>query len=75
MAVDGTRYFRVAGNDLVYLKFILEAYEGLATMSTVDQKRGIVKVSYGAWAAEDVAGLLGSLAGEISLVELEESSA
>ncbi|WP_191965578.1 DUF4911 domain-containing protein [Oryzomonas sagensis] len=39
------RYFRVKHRDMVYLKFILEAYEGMNTMSTVDNVAGIIRIA------------------------------
>ena len=38
------RYFKVAHRDMVFLKFILEAYEGMNVMSTVDNKAGIIRI-------------------------------
>jgi shikimate 5-dehydrogenase len=64
------RYFQLAGRDMVYMKFILEAYEGMCTMSTIDGKRGIVQVNYTLPWAEDVARLMEALAGEITIVEV-----
>jgi len=66
------RYFQLASRDLVYMKFILEAYEGLCTMSTVDGKRGIVKVNYPLPFAEDVHDLMQALMGEIAVCEVTE---
>ena len=66
------RYFQLASRDLVYMKFILEAYEGLCTMSTVDGKRGIVRVSYQRPLAGDVAALLDALSAEIAVTEVTE---
>jgi hypothetical protein len=65
-------YYQLASRDLVYMKFILEAYEGLSTMSTVDAKRGIVKVSYPIPFAEDVRNLMAALATEIAVTEVNE---
>ena len=67
-----SRYFQLASRDLVYMKFILEAYEGLSTMSTVDGKRGIVRVSYPLPFAGDVAALLDALGAEIAVTEVTE---
>lgn len=73
------RFFRVARRDLVFLKFILEAYEGLSTMSTADRKEGIVRISFSEWGREDLGSLLDSLASEIGILEvaysMEEHSA
>jgi len=66
------RYFQLAGRDLVYMKFILEAYEGLSTMSTVDPKNGIVRVNYPRPFAGDVAALMDALDSEIAITEVTE---
>lgn len=68
----GIRYYQLANRDMVYMKFILEAYEGLSTMSTIDGKRGIVRVSYPACFADDMALLMRALAGEITVNEVTE---
>lgn len=64
------RFFRVHRRDLVYLKFVTEAYEGLLTLSTVDRTGVVVRISYSPLAAADVAGLLDALAREIPLEEV-----
>ena len=66
------RYFQLAGRDLVYMKFILEAYEGLSTMSTVDPKKVIVRVNYPRPFAGDVAALMDALSAEIAITEVTE---
>jgi hypothetical protein len=66
------RYFRVARHDLVYLKFILEAYEGLAVLSTVEREGAIVRIGYPHFSAEDVDLLLHALSGEIDLTEVPQ---
>jgi predicted aconitase len=64
------RYFRVNRHDLVYLKFILEAYEGLATLSTVEREGAIVRIGYPHFSAADVDALLLALSGEIQMKEV-----
>jgi hypothetical protein len=66
------RYFQLASRDMVYMKFILEAYEGLSTMSTIDGKRGIVRVSFPVPFAGDVAALMDALGTEIAIAEVTE---
>jgi hypothetical protein len=66
------RYYQLAGRDMVYMKFILEAYEGLSTMSTIDGKRGIVKVNYPLPFEKDMAELMEALATEIAVTEVTE---
>ena len=70
-----TRYFRVARPDLVYLKFILEAYEGLSTLSTVEKRAAVVRLSYAPAFGEVMDGLLRALGDEISIEEVEAPTA
>ncbi|HEX9023856.1 MAG TPA: DUF4911 domain-containing protein, partial [Geobacteraceae bacterium] len=64
------RYFRVERRDLVYLKFILEAYEGLAVLSTVEREGTVVRIAYPHFSAADVDALLKALSVEISINEV-----
>lgn len=66
------RYYQLANRDMVYLKFVQEAHEGLSTMSTVDGKKGIVRINYPVCFAEDVAAMMQALAGEIAITEVSE---
>ena len=36
-------YFKVSPRDLAYVKFIVESYDGLAILRTVDPREGIVE--------------------------------
>ena len=63
------RYFRVNRSDLVYLKFILEAYEGLAVLSTVDREGAIVRIGYPLFSEEALNELLSALASEIDMTK------
>ena len=44
-----------------YLKFILEGYDGLAIMSTVDAMQGVVEVRYPPEAEKDLTELLAEI--------------
>lgn len=65
------RYFRVDRRHIAYFRFILEAYEGMATLSTLDAREGTVVLQIPECFAEDADGLLAALAVEIGLVEIE----
>lgn len=65
-----TRLYRVAAKDMVYLKFILEGYEGMCTMSTIDPKEGIVRVVSPLPFAGDVAALIQALSNDIAVSEV-----
>jgi hypothetical protein len=64
------RYFRVERRDLAYLKFILEAYEGLALLSTVDPEGAVVRISDTGFFGTDLDGLMQALSREIELKEV-----
>jgi hypothetical protein len=66
-----TRYFKINRRDLVYLKFILEAYEGLTTLSTADRDEGIVRLNMPRGFSEDVGALVDVLRNEIAMIEVD----
>ena len=70
------RYFKVAHRDMVYLKFILEAYEGMNVMSTVDNKAGIIRIAIMSGFVQDMDDLLAELGRQVWMeaVEWEEES-
>ena len=61
------RYFRVAHRDMVFLKFILEAYEGMNVMSTVDNKVGIIRIAIMPGFVDDMDALLAELGKQVSM--------
>ncbi|MFH1625628.1 MAG: DUF4911 domain-containing protein [Pseudomonadota bacterium] len=38
------KYFKVERKNIAFLKFILEAYEGMAVMRTLDAQEGVVEL-------------------------------
>lgn len=50
-----------------FFKFILEGYDGLAVLSTLDEKAGRVRLTFPAEAQSEVRALLQDLAGQIGL--------
>lgn len=67
-----SRYFQLANRDIVYLKFIQEAYEGLSLMSTVEGKKGIVRINYPVCFAKDVDEMMRAIGCEIGILEVTE---
>jgi len=61
------RYFKVAHRDMVFLKFILEAYEGMNVMSTVDNKAGIIRIAVMPGFVADMDALLASLGEQVNM--------
>lgn len=67
---ESVRFFRIDSKDFVYLKGILEAYEGLATLTTADIRNGIVRISTPLSQKDDLDCLIDALGVEISLCEI-----
>lgn len=65
------RYFKVAHRDMVYLKFILEAYEGMNVMSTVDNKAGIIRIAIMPGFVGDMDALLSELGQKVKMEPVE----
>ena len=65
------RYFKVAHRDMVFLKFILEAYEGMNVMSTVDNKAGIIRIAIMPGFVADMDALLVDLGRQVTMVPAE----
>ena len=61
------RYFKVRHRDMVYLKFILEAYEGMNVMSTVDNVTGIIRIAIMKGFEADMDGLLAELGRQVTM--------
>ncbi|MDG4476787.1 DUF4911 domain-containing protein [Thiovibrio frasassiensis] len=61
--------FRIDPEQIYFLKFILEAYDNLTIMSTVDQREGVVELKYPSELEEDVLGVVRSMAQRLRLEE------
>ena len=61
------RYFQVNRRDMVYLKFILEAYEGMSVMSTVDNATGIIRIAIMPGFEDDMYALLVELGTRVTM--------
>ncbi len=58
-------FLRISPARIALLRFIFEGYDGLAVVSTVDPREGIVRVWFPATSGLDVVNLLNELAGKI----------
>jgi hypothetical protein len=55
-------YLRISPGKFHYLKFILEGYDNLAILSSLDNSAGIVIIRYPQAMAKDLFGLLSGIA-------------
>jgi hypothetical protein len=71
MAVALTRsdllFYRVDPYEIHYLKFILEAYEGLATLTTLNSKTGLIQLAVPPGRKDSLESLLEALGRELGL--------
>ena len=58
------RFYRIDRGDISYLRFILEAYDGMAVVTTQDAARGIVSITMAPGAEDEVAAIIAGLAAE-----------
>jgi hypothetical protein len=65
------RYYRIDRRQIAFLKFTIEAYDGIATLSTIDPRRGIVALDVAPGCASEVDTLLNEL-GRQMRIEIQE---
>lgn len=58
---------RVDRREIAYFKFILEAYEGVALLSTIDPHLGTVELLIGPGCEDDVHRIIKDLSGHIRI--------
>ena len=59
-------YLRISSSRIAYLRFILEGYDGLAMLSTIDAGHGIVLIRYPHFSEKDIFDLLSDLAPQLT---------
>ncbi|PLX71780.1 MAG: DUF4911 domain-containing protein [Desulfuromonas sp.] len=64
------RYFQVARREIAYLRFILESYDGLAFMRTIDRQVGLIEISAPAQRQQQAWALVAALSEETGLTEV-----
>ena len=63
-------FLEILPKDIAYLKFIIESYEGIGIVRTVDQKRAIVDLLVVEDSLQFARSILASLQQEVSLTEI-----
>jgi hypothetical protein len=66
------KYYRVDRREIGYLRFILESYDGVAMLTTVDPRAGIVILCIAPGCLSEAEMLIGDLKREILIEELED---
>ena len=60
-------FYRIYPYEIHYLKFILEAYEGLATLTTLNSRTGLIQLAVPPGRRDSVESLLEALGPELGL--------
>ena len=66
------KYLRVDRRQIGFIKFILEGYDGIATLTTVDAGLGVVSINIPEGCIDIVDDLLETLGRDILIEPLEE---
>ncbi|MCP4107289.1 MAG: DUF4911 domain-containing protein [Desulfobacteraceae bacterium] len=61
------KFYRVDRREIGFLKFIIEAYDGIATMTTVDSETGLVMFRIAPGCEEDLKMILNDLEAHIMI--------
>ena len=65
MPISSFLKIKISPDRIHYLKFILEGYDNLATLSTINVRQGLVKIRYLPEVEKDLSNLLTEITSEI----------
>lgn len=65
------KLFEVNKNDIAPIQFIIEGYEGMATISTIDPHKAIIKFSIIPDFISDITVIINDLKNKYKIVELD----
>lgn len=68
------RCFTVPKQEIGYLRFTFEAYDGLIFMRTLNAKEGLIEVGYPHGSRVDAEALLVAIDAEVGMIEVERPS-
>jgi len=66
------KYFKIKKEHIAPLQFIIEGYEGMATVTTIAPKTAIIKISIMPDLAENISVLLNELENVYSIIPIEK---
>ena len=68
------KYFRVDRREIAFLKFIFEAYDGIATITTVDPDLGVIGLFIAPGCEDDVEMILQDLKKDIMIEQMDQKN-
>ncbi|MDX9816018.1 MAG: DUF4911 domain-containing protein [Smithellaceae bacterium] len=66
------KYFKIKKKHIAPFQFIIEGYEGMATVTTIDPQTAIIKISIMLDLAENISVLLNELENVYSIIPIEK---
>jgi hypothetical protein len=66
-----TRYYRIDRKEISFLKFILEAYDGLAVVTTLNPLEGIISITIAPGCIQDAEEIIQGLKKEIMIEKVD----
>lgn len=64
------RVFRMPPAEIGYLRFLLESYDGLGFVRTLDGRQALVEIAFSPSRRQDAEALLSALAAECAMAEV-----
>ena len=68
------KLFKVKKNDIAPIQFIIEGYEGMATVSTIDPHKAIIKFSIMPDFISDITVIINDLKNKYQIVEINPAT-
>ena len=68
------KYYQIDRREISFLKFILEAYDGLAVLTTVDSEKGIVVLNIAPGCEADVEMILQDLKKNVMIEKINSKN-
>ena len=68
------KYYQIDRREIYFLKFILEAYDGLAVQTTVDSEKGIVVLNIAPGCEADVEMILHDLKKNVMIEKIDSKN-
>lgn len=68
------KYFRIDRKEICFLKFIIEAYDGIGVLTTINSAKGIIVINIAPGCEADVEVIIKDLEKSIMLEEIQAGS-
>jgi hypothetical protein len=68
------KYFKINRRNIAIVQFIIEGYEGMATVSTIDPHTAIIKISIMPDFISEFSGLIDDLKNKYKIVEINPAT-